>query len=57
MGSGQIYSSAFWRRSVVQGESAASNDIRQRVVLVHEPIKIQVILANDKLDIDVGSSA
>ena len=36
----------------MQGESAAGNDIRQRMVLIHKLIEIQVILTNNKLNIE-----
>ena len=54
LGGGQVHQIPMQIRRVVQGEPAAGDDVRQRAVFAQEFIKVQVVVAYNKLDIHIG---
>ena len=53
VGRGEVHQAVLQRRGVVQREAAAGDDVRQTAVLVQKAVEIQIIVADDELDVHV----
>ena len=53
VGRGEVHQTVLQRRGVVQREAAAGDDVRQTAVFVQKFIEIQIIVADDELDVHV----
>ena len=53
VGRGEVHQAVLQRRGVVQREAAAGDDVRQTAVLVQKFIEIQIVVADDELDVHV----
>ena len=53
VGRGEVHQAVLQRRGVVQREAAAGDDVRQTAVLVQKPVKIQIVVADDELNVHI----
>ena len=53
VGHGKVHQAVLQGGSIVQREPAAGNDIRQTAVLLQKLVKIQIVVADDELDIHI----
>ena len=53
IGCGKIHQTVIQRTCVMQGKPAAGNNIRQSTVFIKKFIKIQIIIADYKFNIDI----
>ena len=53
VGHGKVHQAVFQRSRIVQREAAAGDDIRQTAVLLQKFVKIQIVVADDELNVHV----
>ena len=53
IGHGKVHQAVLQRCRIVQREPAAGDDIRQTAVLLQKLVKIQIVVADDELDIHI----
>ena len=53
VGQGEVHQAVLQRRGVVQREAAAGDDVRQTAVFVQKFVKIQIVVADDELNVHI----
>ena len=53
VGRGEVHQTVLQRRGIMQREAAAGNDVRQAAVLVQKFVKIQIVVADNELNIHI----
>ena len=53
VGRGEVHQTILQRRGIMQREAAAGNDVRQAAVLVQKFVKIQIVVADNELNIHI----
>ena len=53
VGRGEVHQTVLQRRSIMQREAAAGDNVRQTAVLVQKFVKIQIVIADDELNIHI----
>ena len=53
VGQSEVHQAVLQRRGIMQREAAAGDDVRQTAVFVQKSVKIQIVVADDELDVHI----